>query len=68
MCIRDRGWHDPRVVPYGPIPMDPACSCLHYAQEEAERQGYSQVLWLDAVERKYVEEVGSMNVLSLIHI
>ena len=32
------------------------------AQEEAERQGYSQVLWLDAVERKYVEEVGSMNV------
>lgn len=32
------------------------------AQEEAEKQGYSQVLWLDAVERKYVEEVGSMNV------
>lgn len=32
------------------------------AQEEAEKQGYSQVLWLDGVERKYVEEVGSMNV------
>ena len=32
------------------------------AQEEAERQGYAQVLWLDGVERKYVEEVGSMNV------
>lgn len=32
------------------------------AQEEAESQGYSQVLWLDGVERKYVEEVGSMNV------
>ena len=32
------------------------------AQEEAERQGYSQVLWLDGVERKYVEEVGAMNV------
>lgn len=32
------------------------------AQEEAEKQGYSQVLWLDGVERKYIEEVGSMNV------
>ena len=32
------------------------------AQEEAERQGYDQALWLDGVERKYVEEVGSMNV------
>ena len=31
-----QGWHDPRVVPYGPIPMDPACSCLHYAQEVFE--------------------------------
>lgn len=32
------------------------------AQEEAEKQGYSQVLWLDGVERKYIEEVGAMNV------
>ncbi|WCN39566.1 branched-chain amino acid aminotransferase [Aneurinibacillus uraniidurans] len=32
------------------------------AQEEAEKQGYAQVLWLDGVEKKYVEEVGSMNV------
>ena len=31
-----QGWHDPRIVPYGPIPMDPACSCLHYAQEVFE--------------------------------
>lgn len=30
-------------------------------QEKAHRLGYSQVLWLDGVERKYVEEVGSMN-------
>ncbi len=28
-----KGWHDPRIVPYGPIPMDPSCSCFHYAQE-----------------------------------
>ena len=32
------------------------------AQDEAEKRGYSQVLWLDGVEKKYVEEVGSMNV------
>lgn len=32
------------------------------AQEEAEKEGYSQVLWLDGVERKYIEEVGAMNV------
>ena len=32
------------------------------AQDEAERQGYTQVLWLDGVERKYIEEVGTMNV------
>src|SRR5262245_1439384 len=28
-----KGWHDPRVVPYAPIPMDPASAVLHYAQE-----------------------------------
>ena len=32
------------------------------AQEVAEEEGYSQVLWLDGVERKYIEEVGSMNI------
>jgi branched-chain amino acid aminotransferase len=32
------------------------------AQEEAKRKGYSQVLWLDGVERKYIEEVGTMNI------
>lgn len=32
------------------------------AQEIVEKEGYSQVLWLDGVERKYIEEVGSMNV------
>lgn len=33
------------------------------AQDEAEKLGYTQVLWLDGVERKYIEEVGSMNVM-----
>ncbi len=32
------------------------------AQEVAEKKGYSQVLWLDGVEQKYVEEVGAMNI------
>jgi branched-chain amino acid aminotransferase len=32
------------------------------AQEKAEKEGYAQVLWLDGVERKYIEEVGSMNI------
>lgn len=34
------------------------------AQQEAK--GYSQVLWLDGVERKYIEEVGAMNVFFVI--
>ena len=28
-----RGWHSARIVPYGPIPLDPAAAVLHYAQE-----------------------------------
>lgn len=31
------------------------------SQEEAHAEGFSQVLWLDGVERRYIEEVGSMN-------
>ncbi len=33
------------------------------AGQRAEQNGYTQVLWLDGVERKYIEEVGSMNVM-----
>ena len=33
------------------------------AGARAEKKGYSQVLWLDGVERRYVEEVGAMNVM-----
>ncbi len=33
------------------------------AGERAEKKGYTQVLWLDGVERKYIEEVGAMNVM-----
>jgi branched-chain amino acid aminotransferase len=30
--------------------------------EEARARGYQQVLWLDGVERRYVDEVGAMNI------
>ncbi len=33
------------------------------AGENAEKLGFSQVLWLDGVHRKYIEEVGAMNVM-----
>jgi branched-chain amino acid aminotransferase len=33
-----------------------------YASEEVSKQGYSQVLWLDAVEGRFIEEVGAMNI------
>lgn len=32
------------------------------ASDKAEKMGYDQVLWLDAQHKKYVEEVGSMNI------
>jgi branched-chain amino acid aminotransferase len=28
----EKGWYDPRIEPYGPLPMDPAAAVLHYAQ------------------------------------
>jgi len=36
-----------------------------YASTLAAAKGYDQVLWLDSIERKYVEEVGSMNICFL---
>ena len=33
---KDQGWHDARIVPQGPIELDPACVTLHYAQETFE--------------------------------
>lgn len=33
------------------------------AGEKAAKKGYSQVLWLDGIHRKYIEEVGAMNVM-----
>jgi branched-chain amino acid aminotransferase len=36
------------------------------AAEEAKEKGFTQVLWLDAAERKFVEEVGTMNMFFMI--
>ena len=36
------------------------------AQDTAHKKGYVQVLWLDGIEQKYIEEVGSMNILFVI--
>lgn len=33
-----------------------------FAAEMAKKKGFTQVLWLDAIERRYVEEVGTMNI------
>ena len=35
------------------------------AQKEAKAKGFDQVLWLDALEQRYVEEVGTMNIFFL---
>jgi branched-chain amino acid aminotransferase len=37
-----------------------------YASQIANDMGYTQVLWLDAIERKYVEEVGTSNMFFMI--
>ncbi|MET0244820.1 MAG: branched-chain amino acid aminotransferase [Flavitalea sp.] len=36
------------------------------ATAEARKKGYDQVLWMDAVEHKYVQEIGTMNVFFII--
>jgi len=37
-----------------------------YATANAKSQGYDQVLWTDAIEHKYVQEIGTMNVFFII--
>lgn len=41
-------------------PANYAASLL--AGEEARKKGFTQVLWLDGIEKKYIEEVGTMNI------
>ncbi len=41
----DRGWHDARIEPYGPLALDPAAKVYHYAQEVFE--GLKAYRWQD---------------------
>jgi len=37
------------------------------ATAEAKEKGYDQVLWTDAIEHKYVQEIGTMNVVFIVN-
>jgi len=37
-----------------------------YASEQAKKDGFSQVLWLDGIERSFIDEVGAMNIMFVI--
>ncbi len=37
-----------------------------YPTAKAKEKGYDQVLWMDAIERRYVQEIGTMNVFFII--
>ena len=60
--------HHVRAVPGGvgeaKTPGNYAASL--YAAEQAHKHGYTQVLWLDGVEHRYIEEVGAMNIFFVI--
>jgi branched-chain amino acid aminotransferase len=61
-----RIWVEQRYTRTAPGGLGGAKAAANYAAglkalREAKERGYSQVLWLDAVERKYIEEVGTMN-------
>src|SRR5690349_10441517 len=43
--VEGKGWHDARVVPYGPLELDPSAVVLHYAQEIFE--GLKAYRWAD---------------------
>jgi branched-chain amino acid aminotransferase len=47
-------------IGYAKTPANYAASLK--AQVDSQKKGYSQVLWLDGIEKKYIEEVGTMNV------
>jgi branched-chain amino acid aminotransferase len=46
-----KGWHSDRIVPYGPIPLDPAACALHYGQLLFE--GMKAYAYKDGVARLY---------------
>ncbi len=65
----ERGWHDARITPYGPISLDPATAVLHYAQEVFEgMKAYRHddgSIWTFRPEANAHRMVGSSNRLAL---
>jgi branched-chain amino acid aminotransferase len=63
----DKGWHDARIQPRGPIQLDPACAVLHYAQEIFEGlkayrmpDGGATLFRADANARRFAESARRM--------
>jgi branched-chain amino acid aminotransferase len=63
----DKGWHDARIQPRGPIQLDPACAVLHYAQEIFEGlkayrtpDGGASLFRADANARRFAESAARM--------
>ncbi|CAJ1496844.1 branched-chain amino acid aminotransferase [[Mycobacterium] kokjensenii] len=53
----DAGWHNARVMPYGPIELDPSAIVLHYAQEVFE--GLKAYRWTDGAIVSFRPEVNA---------
>lgn len=53
-CSEEQGWHEPRIVPYGPLNLEPANLTLHYGQSIFE--GLKAFRWKD----------GSVNIFRLL--
>ncbi|OIP30147.1 MAG: branched chain amino acid aminotransferase [Deltaproteobacteria bacterium CG2_30_63_29] len=60
--------HDVRAVAGGLGEAKTAANYAHslHAQHKAQTMGFGQVLWLDALEHRWVEEVGTMNIFFVI--
>jgi branched-chain amino acid aminotransferase len=61
-------WVEDKMVRTAPGGLGATKAGANYAASlraalDAKHKGYEQVLWLDAIEHKYVEEVGSMNIV-----
>lgn len=56
------GWHDARVIPYGPIQLDPSAIVLHYAQEVFE--GLKAYRWADGSIRSFRPEANAARMRS----
>ncbi len=66
-----RIWIEPRMVRAAPGGLGAVKAGANYAAgmlaaQEAQKRGYAQVLWLDAVEHRHLEEMGVMNLMLLI--